>query len=396
MVEYMSDRYDNLTAWQQDFLYTTDERAGKRNQFWATVLKKTLHMLSDNTELYEDWLGISNKRQRVTKESKPVKDHDTEKDDSESRLTNGDIKQVLADLLRQPIKEFFSHPVTKSCLRRITNNKQKLPFLFIIDEAAYLFQTNYNHTFMWVLDQPVVQVLNELYLDTLDSDGLPEMPTDRFFVLMLGTHSQISHFAPNIFPSERLAGNPQLLPSPFLSFNWDENVKEFRPPFKLRDSESLFELVNWGRSMWAALFEGRSNSDALRRCINYVKKKLEPADKTSNFHRELSILAVMSIRLHLDLDCAAPTRASLLVCSKMRWLADVGIFRTHVTTTYGSEPMLVEAAACMMNSYDDTNSKKFTGQPPFVSYICEMVDQLSKGYIGPGDHGELTARILRM
>ena len=233
-------------------------------------------------------------------------------------------------------------------------------------------------------------------METPDSDGLPEMPTDRFFVLMLGTHSQISHFAPNIFPSDRLAGNPQLLPSPFLSFNWDENVKEFRPPFKLRDSESLFELVNWGRSMWAALFEGRSSSDALQRCIDYVKKKLEPADKNSNFHRELSILAVMSIRLHLDLDCAAPTRASLLVCSKMRWLADVGIFRTHVTTTYGSEPLLVEAAACMMNSYDDINSKKFNNQPPFVAYISEMVDQLSKGYISRGDHGELTARVLCM
>ena len=348
--------YDDLGAWQQKFLYTTDKKKGTREQFWNTVLKKALNMLSDNAELYQDWLGLSNKRQRVTKS---VKDHDIEMDDSERpRPNNGNIKKVLADLLRKPIKDFFSHPVTKTCLRRITNNRQELPFLFIIDEAAYLSQTNYNHTFMWVLDQPVVQILNELYLDTPDSYGLAEMPTDRFFVLMLGTHShaQTSHFAPNIFPSDRLAGNPQLSPSPFLSFNWDENVKEFRPPFKLRDSESLFELQNWGRSMWAALFEGRSNSDTLRRCINYVKKKLEPAEKNSNFHRELSVLAVMSIRLHLDLDCAASTRASLLVCSKMRWL--VGISRTHVITTYGNEPLLVEAAACMMNSYDGINSKK--------------------------------------
>lgn len=385
--------YDNLEAWQQKFLYTKDKKIGNRDQFWNAVLKKALNMLSINTELYQDWLGISNKRQGVTMS---VKDHDTEMDNLGPRPNNGVIKEILADLLRKPIKDFFAHPVTKTCLRRITDSGQNLPFLFIIDEAAYLYQTNYEHTFMWVLDQPVVQILNELYLDTPDSDGLAEMPTDHFFVLMLGTRSQISHFASNSFPSDRLAGNPQFVSSPFLSFDWDENVKEFRPPFKLRDSESLSELQNWGRSMWAALFEGRSNSDALRRCIKYVKAKLEPADKTSNFHRELSMLAVMAIRLNLDLDCAASTWSSLLVCSKMRWLADVGLFRRHVTTTYGSEPLLVEAAACMMNSYDGINSKESDNQPPFVSYISEMVDQLSMGYISRGDHGELTARILRM
>ena len=97
---------------------------------------------------------------------------------------NSDIRIALVDLLRQPIKEFFSHPVTKTCLRRITN-KHKLPFLFIIDEAAYLFQTTYNHSFMWVLD-------HEIYLGPSDSYGLPEMPTDRF-LLMLGTHSGFNH-----------------------------------------------------------------------------------------------------------------------------------------------------------------------------------------------------------
>ena len=125
-----------------------------------------------------------------------------------------------------------------------------IPFVFIIDEAAYLHQTNYMHAFMWVLDQPVFSVLTNLYNSNLDSNGLPEMLTNRFFVLMLGTQPQITHFAPNeFFPSERLVGNPQFLPSSFLSLNWDADVKESHESFKLRDSESLLELARWGRSM---------------------------------------------------------------------------------------------------------------------------------------------------
>lgn len=395
MIEYMSNKvYNSLTAWQTNFLYTQATKSGPLDKFWDTVLKKALETLSNKAELYKTWLRLSpaNKKQRVTEEMEGAMNEE----DFTSYPSNGEIKTELANLLREPIKAFFSHPVTKAFLRQISD-KSKLPFLFIIDEAAFLFQTNYMHSFMWVLDQPVVHILTDVYQGDPDSYGLPQTPTDRFFILMLGTHSQISHFAPNeIFPSERLAGKPQLLASPFLSFNWDVNVKEFRPPFGLRDSEKLFELACWGRSMWGALFANRSTRISLYRCIEYIKTKLQPAREGERMHRELSILAVMSIRLHLDLDCAAPTRASQLVCSKMRWLADVGQFRRHITTTYGSEPLLVEAAACMMNSYDDTNSEDSPKSVrPFVSYISEMLDQLSKGYISRGNHGELTARLLR-
>jgi hypothetical protein len=212
---------------------------------------------------------------------------------------------------------------------------------------------------------------------------------------MLGTDPQIARFAPNqIFPSERLATQPQLLPLPFLSFNWDANVTEFRSPFGLRDSENLFELARWGRSMWTALFANRTNPNALERCMKYIKIKLEPA--VGNFdHIKLSMLAVMSIRLHLDVDCAAPARASHLVTSKMRWLADVGLSRADITTTYGSEPLLVEAAACMMYSYDSRVSTATGGyHNTFESYISQMWAQLSKGYISRGSHGELTTRLL--
>ena len=104
----------------------------------------------------------------------------------------------------------------------------------------------------------------------------------------------------------------------------------------------------------------------------------------------------MSIRLHLDIDCAAPTRASHLVSSKMRWLVDVGLFRKHSTTTYGSEPLLVEAGACIMNSCDPMELKgNCHTVAPFKAYISEMFRQLSQGYIRRGSHGERTARLLR-
>jgi hypothetical protein len=397
MVEYMSDPecgLNNLAAWQTKFQYAEARKSGSRDHFWNAVLGKALKILDDKSELYRAWNRIERSGSTETKSAKIGQ--------YSLPPTNDTIKTELVGLLRKPMEAFFSHPVTKAGLRQIARKSipgaehPHLPFLFIIDEAAYLHQTNYMHCFMWVLDQPVVEILHALYTRPLDSNDISEMPADRFFVLMLGTHSQISHFAPHEqFPSERVLGNPQLLPSPFLSFNWDVNVKPFSPPFKLRDSESLFALARWGRSMWGALFKNRSDSAALWRCVKYIKAKLEPAHKEDKLHKELSMVAVMSVRLHLDLDCVAPARASQLVCSKMRWLLDVGTFRTHITTTYGSEPLLAEAAACMMNSHDDTNTEHGTPSPPFI-YIKELLRQLLKGYISRGDHGELTARLLRM
>lgn len=393
LVYYMSlPEYNNLAAWQTKFLYTACTKGGLLNQFWDAVLKKALDTLAAKAELYKEWL-------RLTDGFKRHKGKDTNNIASGNETTSpsdGVINSSLQELLKEPIEAFFSHEVTRECLSQIgkkpvfEDRLSKLPFLFIIDEAAYLHQTNYMHCFTWVLDNPVVRVLVDIYNET-KADVL----TEYFFVLMLGTHSQIAHFAPNeIFPSERLAGQPQLLPSPFVSFNWDVNVREFRAPFGLRDSETVFELAQWGRSMWAALFANRSNPHAIERCLEYLKVKLGPAGSHDIRHLELSRLAVMSIRFHLDVDCAAPTRASQLVSSKMRWLVDVGLFRRHITTTYGSEPLLVEAAACMMNSYDEEGSQKKILGAPWKIYISEMMNQLSKGYISRGNHGELTARVL--
>jgi hypothetical protein len=55
VIDYVSrDAYKNLAA---SFLYSK-ENSARRERFWEAVLKKTLKILSDNTQLYRNWLRI--------------------------------------------------------------------------------------------------------------------------------------------------------------------------------------------------------------------------------------------------------------------------------------------------------------------------------------------------
>jgi hypothetical protein len=257
-------------------------------------------------------------------------------------IVNDEIKDDLEKILREPIRIFFQHSTTAMLLYQCPN----LPFLFIIDEASWLYQASYMHCFMWVLDIPVVDILRDIrYLTPL---------ADQFFVLMLGTHSQITQFSPNeVLPSERyfrIGG--QHLPSVFSSLSWDANV-EMGGSIPFEEIGHIKELCQWGRSMWMAIYNA-SNKDQrenLMRCVEYATRKIfTPVDPAwspakGNEMQDMNIFAVLAIRLHLDLDFCFPSRASRLVCSKMRWLVDIDSRRKHIRTTYGSEPLLVEAAA---------------------------------------------------
>ena len=125
----------------------------------------------------------------------------------------------------------------------------------------------------------------------------------------------------------------------------------------------------------------------------YAAKKLLPAKQDYSIPEQvdLSAFAVLAVRLHLDLDFIFPTRASKLVSSKMRWLVDVDPRRKHIVTTYGSEPLLVEGAALVMNSRELYKS----APDPLVKLLEDFKDQLNQGYVNRGENGELTARLLR-
>ena len=175
---------------------------------------------------------------------------------------------------------------------------------------------------------------------------------------MLGTHSQISHFAPDyVSPSERYFTGKQFIPSVSLSLDWDTGLDRSYGESSFEGSSRIEKLVQWGRPLWSAVCFGNRPTEAkaiesdqmkkadLQRCVLYAVGKLLPSKQDSSKDSEqveLSAFAVLAIRLHLDLDFVFPSRASKLVSSRMRWLVDVDPRRKHVITTYGSEPLLVE------------------------------------------------------
>jgi len=244
---------------------------------------------------------------------------------------------------------------------------------------------------MWVLDQSVVQLLQQ---------EIRSPAAKRFFVVMLGTHSQISHFAPHHnFPSERYFTGRQHIPTVFAMLDWDSGVRAPSNNAPFESSAEIGRLMLWGRPPWLSYYNGRSelsNYDRLKACVTFAMNKLTDDlpgtyGDDSEQSRRLSAFAVLALRIHLDLDFVNPARASRLVSSKMRWLVDVDPRRKHITTTYGSEPLLVEAAACLMNSY---HLAPDAGYNPMWWFLQQLQNDLNKGDVDRGRNGELTARLL--
>jgi hypothetical protein len=360
--------FDNIEKWRTQLLHTSGNESNRR-LFWYNVIKTSLRLLNtDDARLLKKWVHL-------------------DKSTTLHTLSNSQINNTLKSILHQYIRAFFEHPAFATFINcSVSGQGLALPFLFIIDEAAYLYQTNYMHAVMWVLDQTVVDIVNELKLGT------------NFFVLMLGTHSQISHFAPDYaFPSQRYFDQSQFIPSIFLSLSWDSGVV-FRPKNRVSLDESSYiqNLVTWGRASWLALYKGLkgcNEKERLRQCIFFaIKKLLPPVDDPSDSDKLLSMFGVLALRLHLDFDFVFPSRANKLVSSKMRWLVDVDSWRKHLVTTYGSEPVLVEAAACIMNSHLLVKNKA----NPLPEFVENLELELSLGHVNRGSNGELTARLLRI
>jgi hypothetical protein len=387
IVKYMNlATYNSVENWRKNFLHSGEPEAiENRKKFWRDVITAALYELrpdSKNRRMMESWLN-----------------------QDDPSVTNKVIYTYLKSILIKPIKEFFDHTVTNQCLDKCKRlfrgssgrgsaTEQVVPFLFIVDEAAHLYQSNYMHSFMWVLDQPIMEILSKMESNSNASN---------FFVLMLGTHSQISHFAPHyVYPSERYFTGEQYITSVFLSLDWDIGLRPLNVESTFGESSHIRHLVRWGRPLWNAFYDGqrprkvealvaeqRDKSD-LRRCVLYAEKKLLPATQDMEKREQLDLcaFAILAIRLHLDLDFVYPSRASKLVSSKMRWLVDVDPRRKHIVTTYGSEPLLVEGAALAMNSCDLYSD-------PLVKLLKNFQEQLNQGFVDRGENGELTARLLR-
>ena len=247
---------------EKNLLHTNVSTPGSaRNEFWYNVIKASLAILK-KSNLQETWWKENENR------------------------SNTDIKEKLMKILEPAMIAFFNHPSTKMCLSEM--RRSDLPFLLIIDEAAYLYQTNYMHSFTWVLDEPVVANLTKMRL------AYPQV--NQFFVLMLGTRPQISHFAPDYtYPSERYFTETQSIPSPFLSLDWDSGVDIPERSIRFNQSAGIEDLVKWGRPTWLSFYNGidrrrtfqnKTTIDAyiLGRMIRYIIRKLREPDRNQG-HR---------------------------------------------------------------------------------------------------------------
>ena len=390
--------YQNLHTWQTKFKHPGPLGTAnvERERFWKRIVSGALDLLYDRDvrNYQSEWL----REDKLKEVSSP---------------TNHDISLVLEQILSSPICEFLS----SGWGRRLQADRDSLPFCLIIDEAAYLYTSLYMKAWMWVLDQVVVSILDKARTESQGED-----PADQIFFLMLGTHSQITHFAPDEhFPSERYFEGNQTLPPVFLNFAWDSS---FRLPAEntYDASNSLQHLAQYGRPLWLSYVDGLTRHqqrlqsldktvDAglqkrqLREaCIRFAVMKLAPLarrEEISDSEKFNSAFATMAIRLHLDIDLGNPKRASELVASKMRWLVNVSEMRCRIRTTYASEPILAEAAACIMNGF---LWKRAWGTPfpdrsvesPMTYLIEKLRTELNRSYIDRGSNGELTARLLCM
>ena len=387
--------YQRVDTWQTRFKHHGPLSAsnGERERFWKRVVSGALDLLYDldGRNYQSEWLKPGEKSEVLAPK-------------------NHQIAEVLERILSDPIRKFLS----SGWCRRLQSDQDSLPFCLIVDEAAYLHTSLYMKAWMWVLDQVVVSIL-----DKTPTESGGEDPADHIFFLMLGTHSQITHFAPDEhFPSERYFERTQALPSVFLNFAWDSSYQ--LPAKNTYDaSNSLQHLIQYGRPLWLSYIDGLTRlaqrlSKTFERgllerylreaCIGFAVMKLAPlasGNQISESEKANSAFATMAVRLHLDIDLGNPKRASELVASKMRWLVNVSEMRYRIRTTYLSEPILAEAAACIMNGF----LWKRPQEPPFpdrdhgspMTYFIEKLgSELNHSYVDRGSNGELTARLLCM
>jgi hypothetical protein len=373
--------FDSIDKWQTMFSLdtkvthtssttstATHGTISDRHEFWKHVILRANALLYGDDQIQKTWL------------------------EAEIPLPNNDeisatLRRIMSPSVHQFVSSRFSY--------RLQTSGPRYPFVFMIDEAAYLYSTDYMRAFMWVLDQVLVPILD----DVRTSHGLND-PSDQIFILMLGSHSQITHFAPvEHYPSERYFAGEQILPSIFLNFAWDSPSPYHLPIGRTVEASNSFRhLIQFGRPMWLSYVEGlerrysRESPTAaadvreallIQTCIQYAILKLAPlaGGKRSLHDEEVeernSAFAVLAVRLHLDIDLGHPKRASELVASKMRWLVNVSHLRQRIRTTYLSEPVLAEAAACLLNGWFKGSHQRYPDETPITRYLKYLRDELN-------------------
>jgi hypothetical protein len=157
----------------------------------------------------------------------------------------------------------------------------------------------------------------------------------------------------------------QPITSVFLSLDWNSGVEKI-DLLTFEGSSCISKLVQWGRPLWSSFYHRQrkpavsilpthqKDASDLRRCEDFAFRKViagaSPVTPKADLDdsQAATVFAILASRLPLDLDFVFP---SLRVASKFRWLVDVDDRREHLVSTYCSEPLLAEATAYAMNSY---------------------------------------------
>ncbi|KAF8331420.1 uncharacterized protein EI90DRAFT_1019614 [Cantharellus anzutake] len=236
-----------------------------------------------------------------------------------------------------------------------------------------------------------------------------------FFTLFLSTSVKLRSSAATTMaphPSTRVSGKTELLPEytvlPFDIFSrghWQRAGHERgdpSPPITLKMVCSSGTMVCFGRPLWYSMYDnGKESTESI---FAFAMKKLGAGgiragrneDKTRDGTDTSAMLASLDIRLQLSFDLArhaARSKISTLVESYMRVVYAVPLHREFIYSGYPSEPVLVEAAARLLNQGGGSDSGSFL--PPIAFKGPNILKAgYREGILDCGEHAEAVGRLL--
>ncbi|KAH9175335.1 hypothetical protein EDB89DRAFT_2137024 [Lactarius sanguifluus] len=303
-----------------------------------------------------------------------------------STVTTGDVVRALRMLLSCLDGDIDGTQINPR--DENANVNDKFPGVFIAFDEAHsltqLIEPNEKHTFLIELRRALRALLDtssfSFFLSTSDKTSI----------------SQIS--MPEIDPSSRMPETLFRLPLPFSDLGFDHLMRDRKicDAFKTIDDVTSTDcVVHMGRPLWGTIYD---SSDDLNRetLLDFSVMKLlhGPDDRPDSLFSVVPMstdqqCAVLSQRLALDIDSSAyittdltrnyvtADKAQLQIANHMRVRIGTPENLVSVRGVAASEPILSEAASCIMRGNYDFN---------LPDALLNVLDLYAISY---GDRGEL-------
>lgn len=253
-------------------------------------------------------------------------------------------------------------------------------FVIVFDEAHELLHPDHHVSVYSKSEgtdpQEVVETIN---LFRAIRRALTEIFYDyKIIGCFVGTLSKLSNFHPEHVTSSRGLGsvdmeNPLTLFNPFLEFPYFHQKGN---PLPLKSDvlkKDLLDLFHLGRPLWSTI-------PTLPELVLLAQQKLLCMNDISKIETDAQYLALLSCRVGLQVS-PREELASTLVEKHMAICSSISSDRKFVTTSYGVEPVLHEAACKLMVNV----------WPACLERIASLL--LTKGFVEGGVRGELICRL---